>query len=92
MQNRTIMKYANEYTLQTKNQKKIMCKINKVQLYKKLLLLFELIRVDGEAATNTYFNNEEYSSTQQNFCLDDYKRPSKNDYQEWDKFKQWLRI
>ena len=55
------MDYAYRYSKLMIDPKKIMRWINAVRLYKKLVLPFEIVNINGKQLTNTYQNNEEVS-------------------------------
>ena len=59
IKNKTIIDYAIDYASTRKQWKERVGKINKVRLYKKLLLPFELVGIDRGLVTNIYLNNEE---------------------------------
>ena len=61
--NRIIIDFKTEFIVLIKTQLKRRQSLSYiiVRLYKGLLLLFELVGVDGNQSTNTYHNNEEQS-------------------------------
>ena len=67
--------------------------INKVRVYKKLFLPFELVDVDRGITTNYYWNVEEQSSVLWNMCDNDQKEevPTKAEYRVWNAYIKWLR-
>ena len=65
--NITIMDYAFEYYKSYFNYKVIMCRINRVRMYKGLLLPFELVGIDRMQATNAYYNNNRTSAIKWRF-------------------------
>jgi len=54
--NDAIMDYAIKYASNEKKKCKKLQKINRVRLFEKMLLPFELVNVDGRQPTNAYYN------------------------------------
>ena len=59
--NRTVIDFALEFVVakSKKERKKVLKDINTVRLMKGILLLFELVGLDGNNYTNAYINNKE---------------------------------
>ena len=56
------MNLAFQYATPMSHPKRILNRIYTVRLYKKLVLLFKLVELDGKQITNTYWNTHEISS------------------------------
>ena len=73
-----------DYTFQIyktqSNYKIILYRINRIRMYKSLLLLFELVRVYGMQATNAYYNNDETSVIRWKFMKNSIEKPINKDY------------
>ena len=54
-----IIEHALRYVSEMKNKTVLLQKINRVKLYKRLYLPFELVNIDGDRLTNAYYNLEE---------------------------------
>ena len=70
------------------NKVKRLQKINRVRLYKRVFLPFELVNVDRKQLMNTYYNSIDRSSIQWKMFGDEIKKekPSKADLKEWTEF------
>ena len=56
MQNIIVIDYTITYIQQIGRKQLVLQKINRVRLYKKVLLPFKLIRIDGGILTSCYYN------------------------------------
>ena len=92
--NKSIIDYTIEYShkFYRSSWKIQMNRINKVRLFKKAYLLFELVGIDRGKTTNVYHNDYELSSIGWNFhTKEEYSNPTDLEMRIWINFKKWLR-
>ena len=69
-----------------------MSQINKVRLYKKVYLPFELVGVDSGKPTNAYYNLSKESAIQWSFMMErENTKITNREYKIWQEFVQQLR-
>ena len=93
MQNKTIIQYTIQYQYKMNVKIEVLQKINRVRLYKRLLLPFKLVRIDRDCATNCYKNETEISSVHWKIFERDDKidKQIQADFNIWNKYIKWLR-
>jgi len=80
------MEFVTEHT----NEKEKVCNMNKVWQFKKVFLLFELVRKEGGQMTDCYYNKYEQSTINWNYESKTLPEPTRKQFNQWKKFIQWL--
>ena len=86
LKNQTIMDYAIQYS----KSLKIVEAINHVRLYKRMILLCELVGFKGNCKTRELREVNESSSIRWKVKFECVRKPHKRLIEEWEKFVCWL--
>ena len=88
--NRTIIEYALNFVQNesTKKRSQLLKDINAMRMSKRVLLLFELVGIDGGDMTNTYTNDKEALAVEWRHLMYYDITPNANQYCVWSSFKQ----
>jgi len=89
--NKTIMDYAIEYAKEKEMDEKIIPLINHVRLYKRIILLCELVGLKGREETKSYKNELERSCLMWKVPFPILPKPSEKSIGLWLEFIQWLK-
>jgi len=89
--NKTITKYVIEYISSKELHKVTYNQINHIHLYKKILLLAEIVGAEGRCETEYYFNFKATSILQWKIKFPKVVKPTTIAKRVWDTFKQWLK-
>ena len=88
--NKIIMDYAIDYVNKRNLLKKILASINHMRLYKEMILLCELVRIEGSCKTLEFRNINDKSCIKWKIKFPKLPKPSKKSLQYWIDFIEWL--
>ena len=85
------MDYGLECKKEEARPKGIVNKINNVRLWKKYILPFEILGIDGNRATSCGEKDDEKSMIKGKFKIPNVEKPNKSCFLKWRHFMVWLR-
>ena len=89
--NKILMEFIAEYVKEKGLKNDSVDQINHMRLFKKVILLAEIIRVRGLATIEYYERIEEKSMIEWNIEFSLIEKPNTKAIRTWNKFKEWLK-